>query len=128
VTPYAQASTVSRVAWCLGDREPSSFGKPDLALGNNHKSIRYSVTIGIQETSEDLYLVAAALIRKAQEDDASMGPAIFVDSFAKVLVVGDQNPSFIERFSNKVLVVRSTSLLINRKTPRALGLAATRLP
>lgn len=73
-------------------------------LGDDDKGIGQVIGVGTEESLEYVNLGDRALISQAQEHNAAMWQAIAIRFFAKVFVVGNDNPIFLVGLLEDVVV------------------------
>ena len=68
-----------------------------------------------QQVLQNCYFADGAFIIKSKKNDAMVRTPFAKNHFAKILIVGDQNPVLIECFVENLVVGQSLSLVEYRK-------------
>lgn len=64
-----------------------------------------------EQSLQSVELVGGSFVIQAQKNDATVRATLFEYLLTEVLVVGDQDPVFGERFSYDIVIVRAASLI-----------------
>jgi hypothetical protein len=86
-----------------------------LLFSHYEEGIRYPVIICLKKTGKYLNFGSGPFIFESKKYDTLMESAISKNLFSEVLIVGDQNPLFIKRLSDNVLIVNTSSFIEHRE-------------
>jgi hypothetical protein len=91
------------------------LSKTNLLFGNDFKLVPQSLTMALQEITDDFDFVQRALIFQPKKNHSFVRTALPVYQLPEILIVGNQDPTLIESFSDDFFICGAARLVIYRK-------------